>query len=156
MDNHSRENSGDYLSGNRQFANGEAPVAYKILVVDDDAAIQRLYTAILETEGYDSIVADDGEQGLRMVYQEHPDLIISDLDMPRMNGYEFCKLVRIMDDIPILMISGSGEQVERMIVVRLLGDTIDVFLPKPIGLQELLTEVAIALDRGKNEGVPAQ
>jgi len=61
-----------------------------------------------------------------------------------------------MDDIPILMISGSGEQVERMIVVRLLGDTIDVFLPKPIGLQELLTEVAIALDRGKNEGVPAQ
>ena len=156
MDNHSGENSSDYLSNKKQFANGDAHVAKKILVVDDDEAIQRFYTAVLETEGYDIIVAEDGEQGLRMVYHERPDLIISDLDMPKMNGYEFCKLVRIMDEIPILMISGSGHQVELMIVVNLLGNAIEAFIPKPIRLPDLLTQVAIALDKGKSEAVPAK
>ena len=139
--------------GNRQP--GDAEVPKKILVVDDDSAIQRLYSAVLETAGYEVHVADDGQHGLKMVYQVRPDLIISDLDMPKMNGYEFCKIVRFMDDIPILMISGSGQQVEKMLVVKLLGSAIESFLAKPIDLPDLLACVEAALDTGRSDGVAA-
>ena len=135
--------------------NGDAEVPKKILVVDDDKAIQGLYSAVLEDAGYEVHVADNGEHGLRMVYQDRPDLIISDLDMPRMNGYEFCKIVRLMVDVPVLMISGSGQQVERMLVVRLLGSAIEDFLAKPIDMPELLQRVAQALDEGRRESVPS-
>lgn len=155
-DNESYRTHHAYGSSTEHSLVGETEVAKKILVVDDDAAIQRLYSAVLETEGYEVHVADNGEHGLQMVYQERPDLIISDLDMPRMNGYEFCKIVRIMDDIPILMISGSGQQVEKMLVVKLLGSAIEGFLAKPINMSDLLERVATALDPGRSEGVQMQ
>lgn len=144
-----------YSSDSKTKLNGDTEVAKKILVVDDDAAIQRLYSAVLETEGYEVQVADDGAHGLKMVYQERPDLIISDLDMPRMNGYEFCKIVRLMDEIPILMISGSGQQVEKMLIVKLLGNSIEGFLAKPIDMSDLLQRVAAALEKDRSEGVTA-
>ena len=126
----------------------------KILVVDDDEAIQRLYSAVLKDEGYEVSVADDGQHGLRMVYEERPDLIISDLDMPRMNGYEFCKIVGHMVDVPIMMISGSGQQIERMLVVKLLGNTIEGFIAKPIDMPDFLRRIAKALQNGRSESVP--
>lgn len=144
-----------YSSDSKTKLNGDTEVAKKILVVDDDAAIQRLYSAVLETEGYEVQVADDGAHGLKMVYQVRPDLIISDLDMPRMNGYEFCKIVRLMVEIPILMISGSGQQVEKMLIVKLLGNSIEGFLAKPIDMSDLLQRVAAALEKDRSEGVTA-
>ncbi|MCI0796987.1 MAG: response regulator [Chloroflexi bacterium] len=135
--------------------NGDTEVAKKILIVDDDEAIQRFYSTVLESHGYEVLVAENGQHGLKMVYRERPDLIISDLDMPKMNGYEFCKIVRLMVDVPFLMISGSGQQVEKMLVVKLLGSAIECFLTKPIDIPVLLEEVAAALDKDRIEGVPA-
>ena len=132
---------------------GDTEVAKKILVVDDDEAVQRFYSTILGTKGYEVLVAENGQHGLKMVYRERPDLIITDLNMPKMNGYEFCKIVRLMVDVPFLMISGSGQPVEKMLVVKLLGSSIEGFLAKPIHIPELLDRVAAALDSG--EGVPA-
>lgn len=84
----------------------------KILIVDDEPNLVKLLKSILEGNGYDVIVACDGQDGLDKTYQEKPDLIILDVMLPKMDGYEVCKMLRSdaqSRDIPIIMLTGRTE-----------------------------------------------
>jgi len=81
---------------------------YRILIVEDDVALLELGKALLETEGYEVLGAEDGFEGLSALKQSLPDIIISDLRMPNMNGFEFLSVVRRrFPTIPVIVISGE-------------------------------------------------
>lgn len=84
----------------------------KILIVDDEPNLVKLLQSILEGNGYDVIVACDGQEGIDKTYQEKPDLIILDVMLPKIDGYEVCKMLRSdarSRDIPIIMLTGRTE-----------------------------------------------
>jgi len=84
----------------------------KILIVDDEPNLVKLLKSILEEKGYGVIVACDGQDGLDKTYQENPDLIILDLMLPKIDGYDVCKMLRSDNkyiDIPIIMLTGRTE-----------------------------------------------
>ena len=114
----------------------------RILIIDDDAQIREMLSLALEMNGYQVYTASDGQDGIRQMYDNRPDLVITDLNMPGMNGYQFSKTARLMSDVPIIMMSGSEEQLEKMLVIKLLGNEIDDFLTKPIDIKMLLECVA--------------
>ncbi len=118
---------------------------YKILIVDDEPSIRELLTAFLEMEGeYEAHTASNGEEGLRQLYQHHPDLVVTDIMMPGMDGYEFAHHVRQACDVPIMIITGvtsAGEDGN----VRKIAPEIDDYMTKPIGMDDFLSRVAALL-----------
>src|SRR3954447_1613367 len=85
-----------------------SPFRYRVLLVDDEPAVRRLGSALLESEGYEVLSAEDGFDGLAALKQSLPDIIISDLRMPNMNGFEFLSVVRRrFPHIPVVAISGE-------------------------------------------------
>ena len=112
----------------------------KILAVDDTPENLRLLEAILGPRGYELVTADSGTSGLEAVHREHPDLVLLDIIMPGLNGYDVCR--RLRDDaatrfLPIVMITASGDQ-ER---VQALEAGADDFIAKPFNQLELLARV---------------
>ena len=79
----------------------------KVLIVDDERQIVEVIAEYLEFEGYDSCTALNGEEGLRQMEEQHPDLVITDMRMPGMDGYEFSRRIRQAYDIPIIMLTGT-------------------------------------------------
>ncbi len=124
----------------------------KVLVVDDDDSIRELLAQFLEIGEYQPITASGGEEGMRQLYEHDPDLVISDVLMPGMDGHEFCRLVRQASDIPIIMLSGqiNLEQEEEKVQRLKLG--IDAFLSKPVRMAEFLDTVESLL----NQPAPGQ
>src|SRR5207253_10504810 len=85
-----------------------------ILVIEDDSSISRGLKMNLEVEGYTVLVAEDGEKGLALAYDEHPDLILLDVMLPKMNGYEVCKEIRRRRiDVPIIILSAKSAEIDR-------------------------------------------
>ena len=105
--------------------------------------------------GYQVHTASDGQDGIRQMYDYRPDLVITDLNMPGMNGYQFSKTARLMSDVPIIMMSGSEEQLEKMLVIKLLGNEIEDFLTKPIDIETLLERVAQLINIMPRDEIPA-
>lgn len=118
----------------------------RILVIEDDAAILRGLTDNLRAESYDVLSAADGESGYRTIRDTRPDLVILDLMLPRMSGYEVCRKVRA-DGIatPILMLTARGEEGDRVLGLDLGADD---YLAKPFSIRELLARVRALLRRG--------
>lgn len=120
----------------------------KILIVDDDPVIQKLVSGLLAKEGHQIEMAKDGQDGLLKFKQNKPDLIISDVLMPEMDGYEFCSKIRLLPDgrhIPILMLT-SLDSVEQKIKGFDVGA--DEYIVKPFEPREFLARVANLLKRG--------
>jgi two-component system response regulator MprA len=116
----------------------------RILVVDDDEAITAALRRALSFEGYTVRVAHDGESGLREVRDSSPDLVILDILMPGIDGFEFCRRVRGSDDTPILMLTARDEVADR---VRGLDAGADDYLVKPFAADELLARIRALLRR---------
>jgi DNA-binding response OmpR family regulator len=111
----------------------------RILVIEDDAAILRGLKDNLEYEHYEVLTAADGERGDDLVHEKKPDLIILDLMLPRMSGYDLCRKVRSEGILtPILMLTARGEEADR---VRGLDLGADDYMTKPFSLPELLARV---------------
>jgi len=90
----------------------------KILIVDDEADIIEILQFVLEAEGFECITAFDGEEGLKLAKEAHPDLIILDVMMPKINGYKICRLLKYdskYKDIPILMITARSQEEDKVI-----------------------------------------
>ena len=121
----------------------------KVLIVDDEKVIQELLIALLETEGYEICTASNGEEGLRQFQEAQPDLIVSDVMMPVMDGYEFCRRVREISDVPIIMITGMGGHSENVLKLNL----VDVFMDKPIEMDDFLSQVDTLLNRNRDIGL---
>jgi len=116
----------------------------KILVIDDEADLITLLSVKLEDEGYEVLSARNGIQALEVVQKHCPDLILLDLMMPHMDGWEACRRIRELTDVPIIMVTAlSGEQ----LVARGLEVGADDYLTKPFSMMELAARVRAALRR---------
>jgi len=116
----------------------------KILVIDDEADLIALVSVRLRNEGYQVVSARDGMLALQLVQKEGPDLILLDLMMPHMDGWEACRRIRELTDVPIIMVTAlSGEQ----LVARGLELGADDYLTKPFSMMELAARVRAALRR---------
>jgi len=120
---------------------------FHILVADDDKNIRRLLKAVLETEHYTVSTADNGEQALTVLEHEHIDLVLLDIMMPQMDGYEFASVIREnRPELPILMITAKQLPEDRK--KGFLAGT-DDYMTKPIDEEELLLRIKALLRRAK-------
>jgi two-component system KDP operon response regulator KdpE len=115
-----------------------------ILVVDDEAQITRVLRTALSSHGYDIRAANDGETALEIMKDWTPDLVITDLAMPNMDGLEFCRRVRMKTQVPIIVLSVRGEERTK---VKALDAGADDYVTKPFGMEELLARVRASLRR---------
>jgi two-component system KDP operon response regulator KdpE len=117
----------------------------KILVVDDDPVFLRLVERVLTGEGYQIIKASDGQEGLRFLFSARPDLVLLDVVMPGMDGWQLCQRIREVTDVPVIMLTGKQQAEED--IVRGLESGADEYLFKPVGNKELAARVKAALRR---------
>jgi two-component system KDP operon response regulator KdpE len=117
---------------------------HKILVVDDEAQIIRVLRRSLTAHRYDVRTAADGQAGLELFHDWHPDLVITDLSMPEMNGMELCRAIRRTSPTPIIVLSVKGEEHSK---VEALDAGADDYVTKPFGINELMARVRAALRR---------
>ncbi len=115
-----------------------------ILVVEDDADIQRLVRVLLERAGYGVRGAADGHEALRVLFADRPDLILLDIGLPGMDGWQVLERVRDLSDVPVLMLTAQGDELDK---VRALRGGADDFVTKPFGRQELVARVEALLRR---------
>lgn len=116
----------------------------RILVVDDEPQLTRVLRTGLKSHGYDVRTAADGLSGFETFNDWHPDLVITDLAMPNMNGLELCRKVRAVSPVPIIVLSAKGEEKTK---VEALDIGADDFVIKPFGIDELLARIRAALRR---------
>ena len=117
----------------------------RILIIEDDHAILRGLKDNLEYESYEVLTAIDGEQGYRLIQEHHPDLIVLDLMIPKMDGYELCRKVRSEGiATPILMLTARSEEVDRLQGLDLGADD---YVTKPFSVPELLARIRAILRR---------
>ena len=120
-----------------------------ILVVDDELSIIKLLRANLEIKGYEVLAAMDGAEALQVIEKEFPDLIILDIMMPKIDGFEVCRRVREWSQIPILMLSARHDVAEK---AKCLNSGADDYITKPFGVNELIARVRAILRRTKEVG----
>jgi two-component system KDP operon response regulator KdpE len=125
----------------------------RILIVDDERQITRVLSRGLATRGYDVHVAADGEAALQTFTDWQPDLIITDLSMPNMNGLELCRRLRGFSDVPIIVLSVKGEERAK---VEALDAGADDYVTKPFGIDELLARIRANLRRAPLTQDPAK
>ncbi|MGD9347533.1 MAG: response regulator transcription factor [Candidatus Aminicenantes bacterium] len=117
----------------------------RILIIEDDVAILRGLKDNLEYESYEVLTATDGEQGYCLIQEKKPDLIILDLMLPKMSGYELCRKVRKQGNTtPILMLTARGEEMDRVLGLDLGADD---YLTKPFSVPELLARIRAIIRR---------
>jgi two-component system KDP operon response regulator KdpE len=117
---------------------------HRILVVDDESQITRVLRTSLSSQGYDLRVANDGETALEIMKDWSPELVITDLSMPNMDGLELCRKLRLTTQIPIIVLSVRGEEKTK---VQALDAGADDYVTKPFGIEELLARVRANLRR---------
>lgn len=116
----------------------------RILIVDDEPQIGRVMRTGLTSHGFDVRVASDGEAGLDLYNDWRPDLVVTDLSMPNVGGLEFCRRLRLVSDVPIIVLSVKNEE---PIKVQALDAGADDYVTKPFGMDELLARIRAALRR---------
>lgn len=116
----------------------------KILIVDDEPNIVDILKANLEREGYTTITASDGAMGLEMGISMKPDLILLDCMLPRMDGFDVCRKLRLQTNIPILMLTAKSEEIDKVLGLELGADD---YITKPFSVREVLARVKAQLRR---------
>ena len=115
-----------------------------ILVVDDEQPIVDILKFNLEKEGFRVLTANDGETALRLATQNNPDLILLDIMLPKMDGFDVCKRVREHSNVPIVMITARDEEVDKVLGLELGADD---YITKPFSIRELLARVKANMRR---------
>ena len=123
----------------------------KILVVEDEKNIAKVLKYNLEKEGYRVVVSVDGEAGLEAFRKEKPDMVILDLMLPKLNGFEFCKAVRRDSQTPILMLTARKEEVDCILGFEMGADD---YVTKPFSVREVLARLKVILRRGSGAEAP--
>ncbi|MBQ1951006.1 MAG: response regulator transcription factor [Clostridia bacterium] len=118
--------------------------ALKIMVVDDDSNICELLRLYLEKEGFETVIASDGEQALAAFDREKPDLILLDVMMPKLDGWQVCREIRKKSQCPIIMITAKGEVFDRVLGLELGADD---YVVKPFETKEVIARIKAVLRR---------
>ena len=116
----------------------------KILIIEDEVAIAELEKDYLELSGYDVVIEHSGDTGLARALQEEFDLLILDLMLPNVDGFEICKQVRAVKNIPVIMVSAKKDDIDK---IRGLGLGADDYMTKPFSPSELVARVKAHLAR---------
>jgi len=128
----------------------------RLLIIDDDTTLVNALDMYLAREGYQVHLAADGAEGLRQFYALRPDLVVLDVMMPEMDGWETCRRIRELSTVPIIMLTAKGEEGDRVMGLKLGADD---YVPKPFSLKELVARIEAILrrtrrsDRSAREGV---
>ncbi len=121
----------------------------KILIVDDDTNICELLRLYIEKEGYQAVLAHDGEQAIEVFNREQPNLVLLDIMMPKLDGWQVCREIRKTSDCPIIMITAKGEVFDKILGLELGADD---YVVKPFEAKEVVARVRAVLRRtGANE-----
>ncbi len=119
-----------------------------VLIVDDERPIVEILKYNLEKEGYTTIEAYDGQQGLELALNRNPDIILLDVMLPRMDGFEVCKKIREKSSTPVLMLTAREEEVDKVLGLELGADD---YITKPFSVRELMARVKANLRRMNQE-----
>jgi DNA-binding response OmpR family regulator len=120
------------------------PASSTILLVDDEDSVQKLLTYPLERDGFRVVQARDGEQALRLFGDERIDLVVLDLMLPKVDGLEVCKRLRAGSDVPIIMLTARGEELDKVLGLELGADD---YITKPFSIREFRSRVRALLRR---------
>jgi len=118
----------------------------KVLVVDDEPTLVATLKYNLEREGYQVITASDGDSGLSLARSDRPDLVVLDLMLPAIDGFEVCRLLRREMTVPILMLTAKADEVDKVVGLELGADD---YVTKPFSMRELLARVRALLRRAE-------
>ncbi|BBL78206.1 DNA-binding response regulator [Rubrobacter xylanophilus] len=122
----------------------------KILLVDDDAALLEVTSILLVSEGYEVLAAEDGIEALEMLGREEPDLVVLDIMMPKLSGFEVLKKIRERSDVPVILLTAKSQSVDKVVGLELGADD---YITKPFDTKELLARIKAILRRlGRTEG----
>ncbi len=124
----------------------------KILVIEDDEGIIHLINLYLKDAGYTMLIARDGADGLALHARENPDLILLDIMLPTIDGFEICRRIRAWSQTPILMLTARGDEEDRISGFELGADD---YLTKPFSPRELVSRVKAILRRTSQQGMSA-
>lgn len=117
---------------------------YKILIVDDDDNICELLRLYLEKDGFDTVVANDGEQAVDYAAKYSPDLILLDIMLPKLDGWQVCREIRKTSDVPIIMLTAKGETFDKILGLELGADD---YVSKPFDTKEVIARIKAVLRR---------
>jgi DNA-binding response OmpR family regulator len=120
-----------------------------ILVVDDSASERAVVEKRLTAAGYAVVTATDGREGLRRLYETHPDLVLLDIVMPELDGWKTLEMIRQVSEVPVIMVTGLDAEVER---IRGLRAGADDYVGKPFSAGELVARVQAVLRRSAGQG----
>jgi DNA-binding response OmpR family regulator len=122
-------------------------MSIRVLVAEDDASLREGLVDLLEGEGYDVLSGADGHQAMELFHSASPDLVLLDVMMPELSGYDVCREIRKVDNrIPIIMLTAKGEEIDKVVGLELGADD---YVTKPFGLHELRARITAVLRRTK-------
>ena len=124
-------------------------MAAKILIVDDDTNICELLRLYLEKEGYETVLAHDGEQAVAAFAQNEPDLVLLDIMLPKLDGWQVCREIRKTSNAPVIMITAKGETFDKILGLELGADD---YVVKPFDAKEVMARVKAVLRRTRPGG----
>lgn len=119
-------------------------IMYNILIIEDEKEIRKMVSKYVKKSGYNAIEASDGFQGLEIFNSEKIHLIVLDIMMPGINGYEVLKEIRKISEIPVIMLTAKGEEVDK---IRGFDLGIDDYMVKPFSLRELMSRINVFIKR---------
>ena len=118
----------------------------RVLLVDDDTGLIELLRDYLAEEGLDAAAATDGLSGVRAALETAPDLVVLDVMLPRLNGFDALRRIRETSAVPVIMLTARGQEVDRIVGLELGADD---YLPKPFNPRELVARIRAVLRRGR-------
>lgn len=122
----------------------ERKSGYRILIADDDPNVHQSLGAYFRREGYQAISAYDGEEAVRIVKHQRPDLVLLDIMMPRMDGLDVCREIRKTSNLPIIMLSAKSEEFDKLLGLELGADD---YITKPFSPREVIARIKAVLRR---------
>jgi DNA-binding response OmpR family regulator len=125
----------------------------RVLVVEDDDDVRLMVRAAIERAGMEVVEARDGREGLRRFYETEPGVVVLDIRMPELDGWQVLERIRELSDTPILVLSANDGELDK---VRGLREGADDYLTKPFGRQELIARIEALLRRAASDGRPME
>lgn len=116
----------------------------KILVVEDDKTLLEMLQYNLERQGYEVLLAEDGRSALNLARENHPDLLLLDVMLPGLDGFEVCRILRKEQNVPILMLTARTEEIDKIVGLEMGADD---YITKPFSMRELVARVKAQLRR---------
>ncbi|MCD6518772.1 MAG: response regulator transcription factor [Anaerolineae bacterium] len=132
------------------YRGGQVDSEVTLLLVEDDFQLRMALRLYLGTQGFHVLCAADGLAGLRLFYEEHPQIVLLDIMIPKMNGWDLCQRIREVSEVPIIIVSACGREEEKVRGLKLGADD---YIVKPFSMRELVARIDAVLRRSHSETV---